>query len=283
MQHRVRGGNRLTGPAGGIQWGRGRERGHDGRVSVLPGASPPTTAPRRELANLGPRAQLRAGRLGRRLPQLFVGLVLYGVSMGLVIRSDLGLFPWDVLHYGLARHLPLSFGEIVIVVSFLVLLLWWPLRQAPGFGTLANAVVIGLVTDRVLALVPPPDALWLRAVLLVGGIALNGLATALYVGSQLGPGPRDGLMTGLHRRTGLSLRLVRTGIEVSVVVLGWLLGGVFGIGTVLYALAIGPLVQLMLPACVVELPGVSAGVGAGVSAGSRSAPRRPGRPSPRRW
>lgn len=220
-------------------------------MTVLPGSF---ARPRRELASLGPLAQLRAGRLGRRMPQLFVGLVLYGVSMGLVIRADLGFFPWDVLHSGLAAHLPLSFGEVVIAVSFLVLLAWWPLRQHPGFGTVANAVVIGLVTDRVLAVLPVQHSLAVQVPLLVGGVVLNGLATAMYVGSQLGPGPRDGLMTGLHRRTGLSLRLVRTGIEVTVVVIGWLIGGVFGVGTVLYALAIGPLVQLMLPALTVELP-----------------------------
>ena len=219
----------------------------------MPALVPAQTRTRRELAALGPLVQLRAGRMPRRLTQLLVGLTLYGLSMSMVIRSGLGLFPWDVLHYGLAKHLPLTFGEVVIAVSFLVLLLWVPIRQAPGLGTLANAVLIGVVTDRVLAVLAQPDALWLRIALLLGGVLLNGLATALYVGSQLGPGPRDGLMTGLHRRTGVSLRLVRTSLEVSVVVLGWLLGGVVGVGTVLYALAIGPLVQLLLPGCIVEL------------------------------
>ena len=223
-------------------------------TTVIPAGSTRLARARRELAVLGPVAQVRAGRMPRRLSQLLVGLVLYGVSMALVIRSGLGLFPWDVLHYGLARHLPLSFGETVVAVSFVVLLLWWPIRQLPGLGTLANAVLIGVVADRALAVLGTPDALPLRLGLLVGGILLNGLATALYVGSQLGPGPRDGLMTGLHRRTGLSIRLVRTSLEVAVVVLGWLLGGVVGLGTVLYALAIGPLVQLMLPACIVALP-----------------------------
>lgn len=198
-------------------------------------------------------AQLRAGRLGRRLPQLLMGLVLYGTSMAMVIRAGLGLFPWDVFHFGLTTHSPLSFGEVVIAVSFVVLAFWVPLRQRPGLGTLANAVVIGLVTDRVLAVLDAPSWLPLRIGLLVAGVLLNGLATALYIGSQLGPGPRDGLMTGLHRRTGASIRLVRTSLEASVVVLGWLLGGSVGVGTVLYALAIGPLVQLLLPACIVEL------------------------------
>ncbi|MDQ6686951.1 MAG: hypothetical protein M3Z50_04945 [Actinomycetota bacterium] len=209
--------------------------------------------PRPGLAALGPMEQLRAGRLARRLPQLFVGLVLYGASMALVVRSRLGLMPWDVLHYGLARHLPLNFGEVVIAVSFVVLLLWWPLRQAPGLGTIANAVVIGLATNAVLAALGPPAQLWVRIVMLLGGVVLNGVATALYIGAQLGPGPRDGLMTGLHRRTGWSVRSVRTTLEVSVVVAGWLLGGVVGLGTVLYAVSIGPLVQLMLPWCTVAL------------------------------
>lgn len=210
--------------------------------------------PPRQLAALGPLGQLRAGRLGSRMVRLFAGLALYGTSMAMMIRSDLGQLPWDVLHVGLARHVPLSIGEMVIVVSFAVLLLWLPLRQAPGFGTVANAVVIGLVTDQVLHVLVVPDQLSLRIALMLGGILLNGVATALYIGSQLGPGPRDGLMTGLHRRTGLPIGRVRTALEATVVVLGWLLGGVLGVGTLLYALAIGPLVQRVLPWCVVELP-----------------------------
>jgi uncharacterized membrane protein YczE len=205
------------------------------------------------LANLTPRQQLRAGRLGRRLPQLFVGLVLYGVSMAMMVRSGLGLDPWDVLHYGVATWLPLSFGGVVIATGVVVLLLWIPLRQLPGLGTVANAVLIGLATDATLTLLPAPDPLVARGALLVGGVLLNGVATAMYIGSQLGPGPRDGLMTGLVRRTGWSVRLVRTSIEVAVVVVGWLLGGVVGVGTVLYALAIGPVVQALLPVFVVPL------------------------------
>ena len=208
----------------------------------------------RRLASLGPLAQLRAGRLPRRLGQLTVGLVLYGVTLAMLIRATLGNAPWDVLHQGMARYLPLSIGTAVIVMSLVVLLLWIPLREKPGLGTLANSLVVGLVADRALAVLAAPDALGLRVALLVGGVVLNGLATALYIGSQFGPGPRDGLMTGLHRRTGLPVGVVRTGIEVTVVALGWLLGGVVGLGTLLYTLAIGPLVQLMLPWCVVELP-----------------------------
>lgn len=215
--------------------------------------SPP--AHHRQLALLTPMQQLRAGRLRRRLPQLFVGLVLYGLSMAMMLRAGLGLDPWDVLHFGLATYLPLTFGGVVITVSLVVLLLWVPLRQLPGIGTVANAVVIGLATDAALAVIGEPGPLAARSALLAGGIVLNGLATALYVGAQLGPGPRDGLMTGLVRRTGRSVRLVRTSLELSVVLVGWLLGGVVGVGTFAYALAIGPLVQLMLPRLIVELPG----------------------------
>ncbi|MGH3364378.1 MAG: YczE/YyaS/YitT family protein [Nocardioidaceae bacterium] len=213
-----------------------------------------TPRPAAQLANLSPAEQLRAGRLGRRLPQLMAGLVLYGVSMAMMVRSGLGLDPWDVLHYGVATWLPLTFGGVVIATGVAVLLLWIPLRQMPGLGTVANAVVIGLATDAALALLVTSEGMAARTAMLAGGIVLNGLATALYIGAQLGPGPRDGLMTGLVRRTGWSVRVVRTSIELSVVVTGWLLGGVVGVGTIAYALAIGPLVQMMLPHLVVELP-----------------------------
>lgn len=211
-------------------------------------------APRGVLADLGPIQQLRAGSLGRRIPQLLVGLVLYGVSLGLMVRGALGLAPWDVLHSGFIRHVPMTLGQAVILFSFVVLLLWIPLREKPGIGTVANAFLVGLSADVTLALLGEPGAWSARIALMVGGVVLNGLATALYIGSQLGRGPRDGLMTGLARRTGLSLRLVRTVLEVGVVVIGLLLGGVLGVGTVLYALAIGPLAQLVLPWVTVELP-----------------------------
>ena len=167
--------------------------------------------------------------------------------MAMMVRGTLGLDPWDVFHFGIASRLPLSFGGVVIVTGVAVLLLWIPLRQMPGFGTIANAVVIGLATDAALAVIVEPSALAARAGLLFGGVLLNGLATAMYIGSQFGPGPRDGLMTGLVRRTGWSFRVVRTSIELSVVAVGWLLGGIVGLGTIVYALAIGPLVQAMLP------------------------------------
>jgi uncharacterized membrane protein YczE len=207
----------------------------------------------RELARLGPLEQLRAGRLLRRLTQLAVGLALYGATLGMIIRAMLGNAPWDVLHQGMAIHLPISIGTAVILMSLVVLLLWIPLRELPGLGTVANAFAVGLAADLTLSLLSAPEPLWERGLLMVGGVVLNALATALYIGSQFGPGPRDGLMTGLHRRTGVSIRLVRTAIEITVVVVGWLLGGVVGIGTVLYAIAIGPLVQLLLPWCIIEV------------------------------
>jgi uncharacterized membrane protein YczE len=183
----------------------------------------------------------------RRLLQLYLGLVLYGSSMALMIRSTLGLNPWDVLHEGLTGHLPLTFGQVTIAVGALVLLAWIPLRQRPGVGTISNVIVIGLAVDATLAVLPAPDHLMVRAALLVGGVLLNGVATAAYIGARLGPGPRDGLMTGLVARSGRSVRLVRTVIEVTVLAVGWMLGGTVGVGTVLYALGIGPLVHVLLP------------------------------------
>ena len=211
------------------------------------------TARGRQLSALNPIEQLKAGHLPRRLVQLYVGLFLYGGSMGLMIQGNLGLDPWDVLHSGITKHLNLSFGTVAIAVSFVVLLAWIPLRQWPGLGTISNAIVIGLVTDLTLATVDRPDQLWLRIVFMASGIVVNALAGALYIGAQLGPGPRDGMMTGLVRRTGRSVRLVRTSIEVTVLAVGWLLGGVVGFGTVAYAIAIGPLVHFLLPLFTVRL------------------------------
>ncbi|WP_409484023.1 YczE/YyaS/YitT family protein [Arsenicicoccus dermatophilus] len=208
---------------------------------------------RRALTPMTPAQQLRAGRLPRRLTQLFVGLTIYGVSMAMIIRGALGLDPWDVFHVGVALHLPLSIGQIVVATGVLVLLAWIPLRQWPGLGTVANTVWIGVATDAALHVLAEPSAVWLRAALLLGGIGLNGLAGALYIGAQLGPGPRDGLMTGLAHRFGWSMRVVRTTIEVTVLAVGWLLGGGVGLGTVLYAVTIGPIVQHLLPWCVVEV------------------------------
>jgi uncharacterized membrane protein YczE len=207
----------------------------------------------RELARLGPIEQVRAGRLPRRLTQLLIGLALYGVTLAMIVRSALGNAPWDVLHQGLARHLPLTIGQAVIAVSLLVLLLWIPLRELPGLGTIANSFLVGIFADLTLGLLDRPGAMAARIALLVGGVLLNAVATALYIGSQFGPGPRDGLMTGLHRRTGISIRVVRTGLEVTAVVLGFVLGGNVGIGTLVYTVCIGPLVQAMLPRAIVDL------------------------------
>ncbi|MFI7679899.1 YitT family protein [Actinophytocola sp. NPDC049390] len=183
----------------------------------------------------------------RRLAQLFGGLALYGASMGLMIRSGLGLDPWDVLHEALSELTGLTFGTVTALTGALVLLCWIPLRQRPGIGTVSNILVIAVAVDLTLAVLAPPSALAPRIVLMVAGVVLNGLASAAYIGVRLGPGPRDGLMTGLHARTGWSIRLVRTAIELTVLATGWLLGGTVGVGTILYALAIGPLVQAFLP------------------------------------
>jgi uncharacterized membrane protein YczE len=206
-----------------------------------------------QLTDLGPVAQLRAGRLPRRLTQLYAGLVLYGVSLALMVRSDLGLAPWDVLHSGFIRHVPITLGQAVILFSFVVLVIWIPLKEKPGIGTISNALVVGLSADATLALFDNPDAMVPRVALMLGGVLLCGLATAVYVGAQLGRGPRDGLMTGLHRRTGLSLRMVRTGLEVAVVLIGLAMGGVLGVGTLVYAFAIGPIAQALMPYFLIDL------------------------------
>ncbi|KRE81597.1 YczE/YyaS/YitT family protein [Arthrobacter sp. Soil763] len=190
----------------------------------------------------------------RRLLQLLIGLALFGASLAMVVRAGLGLAPWDVFHQGLAGKAGLSLGAVLVIVSFLVLLLWIPLRQRPGVGTVSNAVLVGVFADAGLALIPQFSHLGGQIALLVGAVLLNGVGSALYIGARLGPGPRDGLMTGLASRTGWSVGTVRTGIEVAVLAAGWLLGGSVGLGTVLYALAIGPLVQLMLPRFTVPQP-----------------------------
>lgn len=190
----------------------------------------------------------------RRLAQLYAGLLLYGASLALQIRAGLGLDPWDVFHQGVAEHVGWSFGTVVIVVGALVLLAWVPLRQRPGFGTVSNVIVVGLAVDAALAVLPAAGPALVAAAMLIAGVGLNALATAAYIGAGLGPGPRDGLMTGLVRRTGASVRRVRTCIEVTVLVVGALLGGTVGIGTVLYALAIGPLVHALLPRLAVASP-----------------------------
>ncbi|MFI6328879.1 YitT family protein [Micromonospora chersina] len=191
--------------------------------------------------------------LPARLVRLLAGLALFGASVALMVRADLGLSSWDVLHQGLAARTGLPLGWIVNGVALLVLLLWFPLRQRPGVGTVANVVLVGLALDAVLAVLPPPSALPTRIGLLLLGILLNGVATGLYLGARLGPGPRDGLMTGLAAR-GLPVGRVRTGIELAVLAVGWLLGGTVGPGTLLYALSIGPLAQFLIPRLAVPVP-----------------------------
>ena len=182
----------------------------------------------------------------RRLIQLFTGLVLYGVSDSMLLLAGLGVDPWDVLHQGLARRTGIPTGTWAIIVGAAVLLLWIPLRQRPGLGTLCNVLLIGAVIDGVLATVTPPHSLAVRATVMVSGVVLNGVATGLYIGAGFGPGPRDGLMTGYAAR-GHSLRLVRTCIEVTVLLVGWLLGGTVGVGTLVYAACIGPLAHVFVP------------------------------------
>jgi len=177
---------------------------------------------------------------------LLVGLVGYGFSMAVMVRSGLGLDPWDVFHQGLANRTGMTIGVATAVVGVAVLLAWIPLRNRPGIGTVANVVVIAITVDAALAFLPEPTGLPVRVAMMVGAVLLNAVSTVLYIGAGLGPGPRDGLMTGLVARTGLSVRLVRTSIEATVLAVGWLLGGTVGIGTVVYAFGIGPLVQLTL-------------------------------------
>ena len=177
----------------------------------------------------------------RRLLQLYIGLVLYGVSTALFVHANLGADPWDVFHLGVAKQLGISFGTVIILTGAAVLLLWIPIRQMPGLGTVSNVIVLGLAADATLAVLPPLESMVARSALLAGAIVLNAIATGMYIGAGFGPGPRDGLMTGLHARG------IRTAIELSVLLIGWLLGGKFGVGTVIYALSIGPLIQLCLP------------------------------------
>lgn len=184
--------------------------------------------------------------MARRIIQLYAGLVLYGISLSMILLSALGNAPWDVLHQGLSRTIGLGTGTWVIIVGAVLLLLWIPLKQKPGLGTVSNVIVIGVVIDLILPHVDEPSGMVVRVVLLLVGVLLNGVATGMYIGADLGPGPRDGLMTGLTDR-GLSIRLARTGIEVLVLVSGWLLGGTVGVGTVIYAFGIGPMAHVFLP------------------------------------
>ncbi|MFB8761512.1 membrane protein YczE [Nocardiopsis alba] len=182
----------------------------------------------------------------RRLAQLYLGLYLYGLSGALLIRSDLGAMPWDVLSQGLSNQTGLSIGTWSVIIGALIMLLWIPLRQKPGLGTLSNVIVIGVSVDLSLWLIPTTDFLPFQILLLISGVLVCAIATGCYIGVGLGPGPRDGLMTGLASR-GLSIRLARTIIEVTVALLGFLMGGTVGLGTLVFMVAIGPLAQIFLP------------------------------------
>ncbi|MBZ0058441.1 MULTISPECIES: YitT family protein [Enterobacteriaceae] len=183
----------------------------------------------------------------RRLLQLYVGLSLYGLSTAMFVRADLGADPWNVFHLGVAKLLAMDIGTVMILTGALVLLVWIPLRQRPGLGTISNVIVIGLAADAALAVIPAIDSLMARSLLLASAVIVNALATGMYIGAGFGAGPRDGLMTGINARTGWSVRSVRTAIEITVLLIGCVLGGTFGVGTILYALSIGPLIQICLP------------------------------------
>ena len=205
------------------------------------------------LLNLSPLEQLRAGRLPRRLAQLFAGLTLFGVAMGCNVQANVGLDPWSVFHQGISKHVGLSIGAVTVITSIFVLLLWIPIQQWPGLGTVANAAWLGTVMDLTIRVMPVPSTLGPQWMLFTAALLLEGIGGAMYIGSQLGPGPRDGLMTGINRRFGVSVRVARTGVEVSALAVGWLLGGSVGLGTVLFAVLIGPLVHRFLPFFTVNL------------------------------
>ena len=209
----------------------------------------------------------------RRLSQLFVGLILYGVSSSMLLLAGLGVDPWDVFHQGLSRRIGLGVGTWAIIVGAFVLLLWIPLRQRPGVGTLSNVIVVGVVIDVMLATIHPVHGLGAQVALMVGAVVLHGIATGAYIGAGLGPGPRDGLMTGLAAR-GHSIRVVRTGLELTVLAAGWILGGTVGVGTVAYALGIGPIAHVTIPWLAIGRP-------AGEPAPGEAWPRR--RPRCRPW
>src|SRR5215207_2254689 len=199
------------------------------------------------LRSLLPRSADSTPVLVRRFVQLFIGLFLYGIGIALIVRGELGVAPWDVLTQGIAKQTGLGFGLIIVLTSGLVLLLWIPIRQRLGFGTVMNALLVGPAADVGLWLIPAGLDLWVRIILLASGIAVLAVATGLYIGAHFGPGPRDGLMTGLHKTTGWKIWIVRTGIELIVLAVGWLLGGNVGIGTVAFALLIGPLCGYAIP------------------------------------
>ena len=194
----------------------------------------------------------------RRITQLLIGLFLYGIGIALIVRGAIGVAPWDVLTQGIDKHTHLGFGLITILTSAVVLLFWIPLRQKPGIGTVLNALLVGPAADVGLWLIPEGLDLWPRILLFAAGLLVLAAATGLYIGAHFGPGPRDGLMTGLHKRTGWKIWIGRTGIEVVVLGIGWALGGNVGIGTVLFAVLIGPLCHVTIPLFAIKRPAAEA-------------------------
>jgi uncharacterized membrane protein YczE len=184
--------------------------------------------------------------LRRRFVQLIIGLVLFGIGIAMMLQSGLGLPPWDVLHQGLTEQFGLTVGIWSIIISVVILVFWLPLREKYGVGTVLNAIIIGVVIDVGALVIPAPESMWWDVTLMLGGIFLIGLASGMYIGANLGPGPRDGLMTAIARR-GVSIRVTRWGLEIAVLITGILLGGTFGVGTIAFALLIGPIVQFFLP------------------------------------
>lgn len=207
-------------------------------------------------------SELASSRLrwARRVSQLLIGLFLYGIAIALMVRAGIGVSPWDVLTTGLVNQTGLPFGLLTNLIGVVVLLLWIPIRQKPGVGTVLNVLLIGPSAQVGLLVIPEIEGLWLQILVFAGGLALLAIATGLYIGARLGPGPRDGLMTGLVRRTGWRIWIVRTGIEVTVLAIGWILGGQVGIGTLAFALLIGPMVNITLPLLTVpEKPATASG------------------------
>jgi uncharacterized membrane protein YczE len=194
-------------------------------------------------------SELALSRLtwARRISQLLLGLFLYGIAIALMVRAGIGVSPWDVLTQGLSKQTGLPFGLLTNLIGVVVLVLWIPIRQKPGVGTVLNVLLIGPSAQLGLWIIPQQTVPWVQVLVFASGLILLAIATGLYIGARLGPGPRDGLMTGLHRRTGVRIWIVRTGIEVTVLTIGWILGGQVGVGTVAFALLIGPMVNITLP------------------------------------
>lgn len=215
----------------------------------------PISAPNAATSGETPSAHSGASRLPTRLTALVIGLILYGVAMALMVRGGVGVAPWDVLTQGISLRTGLPFGLVTNLTGVVVLLLWIPLRQKPGIGTILNVLVVGTAAQAALVVLPPVESLWLRIPLFVAGLLLLAVASGLYISPQLGPGPRDGLMTGLHQRLGIPIWIARTTVEVLVVAVGWILGGNVGIGTLVFAFAIGPLCQRTLPWFSARVPG----------------------------